>query len=94
MLAFYRQALAFRRTCAPIQFGDITFIEASEDILAFTRSHRGETILCLYNLSREPLDWTLPSAFTSAIVDPISAPGITLNRKRARLPARGWAFLR
>ena len=94
VLAFYREALAFRRGCAPTRCGDIDFVETSEHILAFTRRYRGETVLCLYNLSREPVDWLLPTAFTSAIVDPISAPGITLNRKKARLPGRSWAFLR
>ena len=94
VLAFYREALAFRHGSAPIQYGDIDFIDATRDILAFTRRHRGDTILCLYNVSHEPVDWLLPAAFASAIVDPISAPGITLNRKKARLPARSWAFLR
>ena len=94
VLAFYRRALDFRRTSVPIQRGDIRFLDTPEALLAFTRTHRGETVLCLYNLSREPVDWPLPAAFTTAIVEPISAPGITLNRKKARLPGLSWAFLR
>jgi len=94
ILAFYRQALAFRHDAAAIRCGDIEFLAASSEILAFTRSHAGETILCLYNLSRDPVDWPLPAAFTSAIVDQLSAPGITVNRKKARLPGLSWVFLR
>ncbi|RYD83720.1 MAG: DUF3459 domain-containing protein [Sphingomonadales bacterium] len=94
VLAFYREALAFRRTSVPIQSGDIHFLDAPDAILAFTRQHGGETTLCLYNLSREPVDWPLPATFTTAIADPVSAPGITMNRKKVRLPALSWAFLR
>jgi alpha-glucosidase len=94
VLAFYRAALAFRRESAPIRCGDIAFLDTAEELLAFTRTHRGETVLCLYNLSREPIDWVLPAEFTTAIVDPISAPGLTVNRKKARLPGLSWAFLR
>ena len=94
VLAFYRQALAFRRRSVPIQHGSITFLDAPDEILAFHRDCDGESILCLYNLSRDPQDWPLPAAFAASIVDPLSAPGITVNRKKARLPALSWAFLR
>ena len=94
VLAFYREALAFRRNSAAIQCGDISFVEARDEVLAFTRSHDGETWLCVYNLSREPIDWPLPAAFATSILDPVSVPGITLNRKKLRLPALSWAFLR
>ena len=94
VLAYYREALAFRRNNVAIQRGDIVFIDAPYAVLAFTRSWKGQTILCLYNLSREPLDWPLPEAFATSIVDSLSAPGITVNRKKARLPGLSWAFLR
>ena len=94
VLAFYRKALAFRRNSAAIQRGDISFHDTRDEILAFTRTHGGETWLCVYNLSREPIDWPLPAAFATSILDPVSAPGITLNRKKLRLPALSWAFLR
>ncbi|ATE65092.1 alpha-glucosidase family protein [Rhizorhabdus dicambivorans] len=94
MLHFYRRALAWRRENPAIQCGDIDFVEAGDDILAFTRTRGGETILCLYNIAREPQDWPLPAAYATALADPLSAPGITVNRKMLRLPAYGWAFLR
>jgi alpha-glucosidase len=94
MLHFYRAAIAWRRGSVALQCGDIDFIETGEDILAFTRSADGETLLCLYNMARDPQDWPLPAAYAAALVDPLSAPGITINRKTLRLPAYGWAFLR
>jgi alpha-glucosidase len=94
VLHFYREALAYRRSSAALQCGDIAFIDAPADILAFTRSAGGETVLCLYNMSREPLDWPLPADYSTALVERLSAPGFTLNRKTLRLPALGWAYLR
>ena len=94
MLHFYRRALAWRRSSTALQCGDIDFVDAGDDILAFTRVAGAEVVLCLYNMSGEPRDWPLPSAYATALVEPLSAPGITVNRKTLRLPALGWAFLR
>jgi len=94
VIHFYRKILALRRSSAALRCGDIAFLDTADDILAFTRSYDGETILCLYNMSREPRDWPLPSEYSTALVEPLSAPGITLNRKMARLPALSWAFVR
>lgn len=94
VLHFYRQALAFRRGSKALQCGDIAFIDTEEEILAFTRSTGADTLLCLYNMSREPTDWPLPPDYATALVERLSAPGITTNRKTIRLPALSWAFLR
>jgi len=94
VLAFYREALAFRRASTPLQWGDLEFHDAPDELLAFTRRCDGETLLCLYNFSHEPHDWRLPAGYAQAIVDPMSAPGITVNSKKARLPGLSWAFLR
>ena len=94
VLGFYRQALAYRRSSIALQRGDLVFLDAPDEILAFTRSFGGHTTLCLYNMSREPQDWLLPPAFSAAIAEPLSAPGITVNPKKARLPALSWAYLR
>lgn len=93
ILHFYRKALAWRKSSAALQYGDIDFFDAGDDLLAFTRSAGKDVVLCLYNMSREPRDWPLPAAYATALVDPLSAPGITSNRKTLRLPAQGWAFL-
>ena len=50
ILAFYREAIAFRRAQPALQRGAIRFIETEPALLAFER----EGILCIYNLSAEP----------------------------------------
>ncbi|WP_082545739.1 MULTISPECIES: alpha-glucosidase [unclassified Sphingomonas] len=93
-LHFYRDMLAFRRDSLPLRSGDIQFLDTEATILAFTRTCAGRSLLCLYNMGHEPTDWPLPEGYATALVESVSAPGITLNRKKARLPALSWAFLR
>ncbi|MES2495263.1 MAG: alpha-glucosidase [Pseudomonadota bacterium] len=94
MLHFYRKVLAFRSDTPALRYGDIEFLDTGKTILAFTRTYAGKATLCLYNMGAEPTDWPLPEGYATALVEAISAPGITLNRKTARLPALSWAFLR
>ena len=60
LLAFYRRMLAFRRSRPAFAKGDFRLVDASERHLAFTRSHKGETLLAAFNLSDGPLRLTLP----------------------------------
>jgi alpha-glucosidase len=52
-LSFTRRLLAFRREHPAFRTGDLTFIEAPEDVLAFTRDGEGERLTCLFNLGGE-----------------------------------------
>jgi alpha-glucosidase len=52
-LAFARQFLTARKASAALRLGAIDFRDAPEPVLAFTRTHEGERILCLFNMSGE-----------------------------------------
>ncbi|MEO6395994.1 MAG: alpha-glucosidase, partial [Devosia sp.] len=54
-LNFYRKALDFRRQHDALIDGDMEFIPASEPLLAFRRSKDQESLVCLFNLSPDPL---------------------------------------
>jgi alpha-glucosidase len=56
-LNFTRRFLAFRRTSAALRWGDIVFVDASAPLLAFTREHEGEKLLCLFNMSGEAAEF-------------------------------------
>ena len=58
-LAFYREALKFRHAHAALVDGDIEFFSVGEPLLAFRRRSDGESLVCLYNLSPDPLRVTL-----------------------------------
>lgn len=52
-LAFARHFLAGRKRTAALRLGDIAFVDAEKPVLAFTRSHGSERVLCVFNMSGE-----------------------------------------
>ena len=58
VLKFYRNLFTWRKTQAPILHGDITLLDVPAPLLAFTRSHEGQTILAVFNMGAgaQPLD--------------------------------------
>lgn len=55
-----RQFLAWRKTVKPLAKGDLTLIDSEGETLAFLRSHENETVLCIFNLSNEPIEISTP----------------------------------
>jgi alpha-glucosidase len=58
-LAFYRAALKFRREHDALIEGEIEFFAVGEPLLAFRRRNDSESLVCLYNLSPNPVRITL-----------------------------------
>jgi alpha-glucosidase len=57
LLNLTRHLLAFRHASDALMRGDARVIEASETILAIERSTPEETMLCVFNMSAEPVEW-------------------------------------
>lgn len=57
VLNFYRSFLAWRKSEQSLLLGDISFVDAPEELLAFTRTHLERTILVLFNLSDRTTSW-------------------------------------
>lgn len=55
-----RAFLRWRKRLPALQFGDISFIDAPEPILAFTRSIDSQRLLVVFNLSAQPVRWVMP----------------------------------
>ncbi len=53
VLNFACAALELRRTRPALRDGDLQFIDAPEDMLAFHRTHGEERLLCVFNLGRK-----------------------------------------
>jgi len=60
VLTHYRQTLAFRKAHDAMVEGDFAFLQTNQDLLAFTRSHGNETLLFVFNLTREPQAFNIP----------------------------------
>lgn len=88
VLAAYRATLAFRKQHPPLRWGDIEFLDLPEPLLAFRRSHDGQVLTCVFNLSKQPLVVNVSGA--DRLVGPDQA---TLTGSDLQLPANGFAWL-
>ena len=61
LLGYYRQLLAWRKTQPALLHGDIALLPADEQVLAYVRSHEGQKVLCVFNMSEKATEWSLPA---------------------------------
>lgn len=85
----YKAMLAFRRDQPALRWGDITFIDLPEPLLAFTRGVEDELLTCVFNLSKKPA--VLKVSGEAELFGPSVA---TLAKSKLSLPANGHAWLR
>jgi alpha-glucosidase len=91
MLNFYRQVIAFRKQHRALVDGDIAFLKADEPVLAFRRSAPQGNVLCIFNLSPEPVKMTLRGAVDADAI--AMAQGATLGQQGLTLAGSGYALL-
>src|SRR5690606_7828497 len=77
-----RRFLRWRAGHAALVEGDIAFLDAPEPVLAFVRSHAGERLLVVLNLSAQPAEWILPGGTTPQAVDDHGLPAGRLEGGR------------
>ncbi|WP_262690214.1 alpha-glucosidase family protein [Kordiimonas aestuarii] len=56
-LAFTRRLLTLRKAHPALVYGDITFLDTPEPVLAFLREADGEKLLCVFNLGEDAANW-------------------------------------
>ena len=76
------------RTFERLRTGALTWLDTPAPVLAFVRGAGQDAVLCVFNLSNEPVGWPLPEGWTEAG----DAPGTPLAA--AGLPPFGFAFCR
>lgn len=54
LLEHYRRFLAFRRSHPALAKGEIAFLKAEDDVVAFTRREGNEEVVCVFNLGSAP----------------------------------------
>lgn len=57
VLHFARNAIGLRRDSKALREGVLQFLDAPEEVLAFTRTHKDETLFCVFNLGRTKQVW-------------------------------------
>jgi alpha-glucosidase len=73
VLTHYRATLAFRKAHGAMIDGDFALLQVNQDLLAFTRKKGDEALLFIFNLTREPQDFIIPS--TVQVREQVAMPG-------------------
>jgi alpha-glucosidase len=68
-LNYAKQVLAFRRQSATLRLGEIAFLETDKPVLAFTRCHEGERLVCVFNLTNEDAVFSHPEIVFHRMLD-------------------------
>ncbi|MEV8521493.1 alpha-glucosidase [Dyella marensis] len=88
----FRGFMQWRQAQPELRWGAIGFLDTPEPVLAFTRTHAGETVLAAFNLGSAPVAVALPLAG-----ERIGGHGLaegTLEDGLLRLPPHGLLFAR
>lgn len=88
ILAFYKDVIAFRKESDALRHGKTQFQQLPDPILAFTRSTGTQNMTCVFNLSTDPQNITVPAGAT--MIGPNNA---TYDGSNLSLPGNGFAFL-
>ena len=88
VLPFYRDMIAFRKASPALTHGKSTFFDLPEPIFAFTREAKGQTLTCVFNLSKATHELNVEGQ--AVLTGPQNA---TLSKARLTLPGNGFAFL-
>ncbi len=57
LLHLTRRVLALRKANPALAIGDLTLVEVAPGLLVFERHAAGQTMLCLFNMGPEPVEW-------------------------------------
>jgi alpha-glucosidase len=90
----FRRFMQWRHTQPALCWGDIRFIDTPDPLLAFTRTHQGETVLAAFNLGSSPVDLTLPALRRALRIDGHGLAEGSLLDGRLQLPPHGLLFAR
>ena len=88
VLAFYKEAIAFRKATPALRTGATTFHNLPEPLFAFTRGAGEGAVTCVFNLSKTPQTVVLGGAATLTGVYAATLDGTALA-----LPGNGFAYL-
>jgi alpha-glucosidase len=91
VLNHYRAVLRLRQGNDALSRGDIVFLDADGDCLAFTREAEGNRVLCLFNFGEERVSLPVGAAAALEGLDEgATSPGAAVDGDTVVLPPLGW----
>lgn len=96
ILQAYRRFIKWRKTHPALRYGDIRFVDAAQDVLAFVRCHAREQIFVCLNLSSIPQTVTIPENWNAQPLQGHGFPAVDYSTANASiaLPAYDAFFAR
>ena len=92
LLNFYRRLLRWRNAQPALIEGEMDLLASHPQVLAYVRSGDGQKLLCLFNFSDQPAQWTLPANLTVLqVLTESGLAGSQLEAGKASMPA--WSGL-
>jgi alpha-glucosidase len=88
VLHSYRAAIAFRKSRDALRLGETAFLDLPEPVLGIRRTHAGQCLTGLFNLSDHPVTLRL-----SGQVTPVGPQAATLSGAHLTLPGYGHVFV-
>jgi alpha-glucosidase len=89
-LNYARRFLAARKESAALRLGEMEFADAAAPVLAFLRVHEGERVLCVFNMSREKVEFR-SALLAGATVLPLECGEAALaGRTLSLAPLAAW----
>jgi len=79
LLNLVRRLLALRRSQAALRTGTARLLPDAGPVVSFERSEGAERLLCVFNLSAQPVDWKLPAGWRileAVNTDPAAETGL------------------
>ena len=68
ILNVFRRLLGLRRRSLALRVGDLEFIDAPEDVLAFHRTAADERLVCVFNLGARSIAWSPPGSGNAEVL--------------------------
>lgn len=93
VLNHFRRAMRFRQKHSALLKGDIQFLDAPDNMLAFKRQARSETLLCLFNLSAQSQSFDL-AAYKNYHVVADQSFAYDVGTQTITLEAYGFLFVK
>ena len=94
MLHFFTGLLHWRRGQVALREGRLALLPADPQLLAFTREHAAQSLLCVFNFSDRPARLALPEAWrTASVLGGSGLEGARLDDGAVHCEPWGGAFL-
>jgi alpha-glucosidase len=68
LLNFYRHLLRWRKTQPALVHGSMQVLDGHDQVVAYTRSQAGQSLLCVFNFSDTVASWEIPDGLRTATV--------------------------